>query len=64
MSWISRNIKDMIVSKNFSLTLQKTEKQARNVIYSSYFYLVFIGILLSDKLKAQQVGPWLSLRRS
>lgn len=62
MSWISRNIKDMIVSKNFSLTLQKTETQARNVIYSSYFYLVFIGILLSDKLKAQQVGPWLSLR--
>ena len=60
MSWISRNIKDMIVSKKFSLTLQKTEKQARSVIYSFYFYLVFIGILLSDKLKAQQVGPWLS----
>ena len=64
MSWISRNIKDMIVSKKFSLTLQKTEKQARSVIYSFYFYLVFIGILLSDKLKAQQVGPWLSLQCS
>ena len=61
MSWISRNIKDMIAGKKFSLTWQKTKKQARSVIYSFYFYLVFIGILLSDKLKAQQVGPCLSL---
>ena len=48
------------MAKKFSLTLQKTEKQTRSVIYSFYFYLVFIGILLSDKLKAQQVGPCLS----